>query len=1051
MLTIARWPSAVILIAVFALVGFGHPAKSDENGSNRFSQTAILTPVADLAVDTHASPPLAPYGPSIPIGAAGQFALMRFDTGYLPLGASVTSSALRLTFNQAAPARIVLVSAAHRWAEESINLGTVPQLASDSVTLTNSGISGASQGTYSGAGLTAWVNGLLKCERPNNGFAVMLPAGGDLPGLTVSSKEGVNPAECPALAISYDAHAAALSQVPTLGTGWPPAASERVVCTTNVADYGALPNTGTDQTAAFQKAITASYQAGGGIVYAPHGHYQFAGSLTIPPGVTLRGDWADPQRGGLGKGTVLQITGGRGDALGTPFVTLKPFAAVADVTFYYPDQSFDITPYPYTILSQFGAYIRCVTLVNSYDGIANGYGTGGGGDLVAEHIYGTPLHVGINLNYGSDYSTLSSIRFSPAYWIGYAAESGRQMPATAMAHLRTSVYHCATGILTGYNDTVMFSGVAVDGYRRGMDFSTRETGVRMNGVVDKQPSDRSDTYGQAYDVRLTNCAEALCIDDIQETGEVFCNCTFTGEDAAVSDSRAPVIFERCSFHGSNEGFRGLSPDGKVVINSSLFTGMRPINCGANTVDLCDNRFLQADGGSVVLDADVHGAVIAGDSFAMAHAVDDQSKHAVTSSRAPSPSTWASAPGGAALVRSPAGSAILYAANAPFNVSGDGVTDVSGALQKALDSLESTGGTVFLPTGQYVLKHAVNVPDGVELRGVGDVMAHPVGGWISRDIYSTAFLIEFGQGDEHGSPAISLGRRSGVRGVCIMYPARNTLGGLLPFPPAIVGEGEGCYVMMCDLVNPFVGVEMRHANNHLIKNIYCGTDNVGVRIVGGIGGEIEGFEDHAQFWVANLPPVWNMPKGDAPAALAKTCTSLELQGCSGELVQMCGQWSTHRGIVVSGLSKTEQADVTLRVDSLDSVYDDNLRIEGNTNRVVAIGLQSITQGEPACTVRTTPDFDGQVTLCAALLRDMLIDQEGPGAVNIESANIFFQQPSKVICNSGSVTIKASLSVANQFDIAPNGVLNALDNIDYSGALQTAPTDRCVFTDNAAVAK
>src|SRR5438132_8380050 len=41
----------------------------------------------------------------------------------------------------------------------------------------------------------------------------------------------------------------------------------------SVRDFGATGDGKTDDTAAFQKALDAAHQAGGGVVYAPRGHY----------------------------------------------------------------------------------------------------------------------------------------------------------------------------------------------------------------------------------------------------------------------------------------------------------------------------------------------------------------------------------------------------------------------------------------------------------------------------------------------------------------------------------------------------------------------------------------------------------------------------------------------------------------------------------------------------------------------------------------------------------------------------------------------------------
>ena len=59
----------------------------------------------------------------------------------------------------------------------------------------------------------------------------------------------------------------------------------------SVRDFGAKADGQTDDTAAFQKALDAAREAGGGVVNAPRGNYFFAGHLSVPAAVTLRGVW----------------------------------------------------------------------------------------------------------------------------------------------------------------------------------------------------------------------------------------------------------------------------------------------------------------------------------------------------------------------------------------------------------------------------------------------------------------------------------------------------------------------------------------------------------------------------------------------------------------------------------------------------------------------------------------------------------------------------------------------------------------------------------------
>ena len=87
-----------------------------------------------------------------------------------------------------------------------------------------------------------------------------------------------------------------------------------------VADHGAAASN-KDNTAAFQKALDAAGAAGGGTVYVPAGYYRFAGRLTVPTGVELRGCFDVPHHTVSG-GSVLMPTADRGKADGTPFIRL---------------------------------------------------------------------------------------------------------------------------------------------------------------------------------------------------------------------------------------------------------------------------------------------------------------------------------------------------------------------------------------------------------------------------------------------------------------------------------------------------------------------------------------------------------------------------------------------------------------------------------------------------------------------------------------------------------------------------------------------------------
>ncbi len=125
----------------------------------------------------------------------------------------------------------------------------------------------------------------------------------------------------------------------------------------NVRDFGAAGDGKTDDTAAFQKALDAVAAKGGGTVLAPRGNYFFAGHLSVPNAVTLKGIWESvPAHNGLrdrgmpkptDDGTTFLVTEGAGKEDGPPFITLHTNSTLKGVVLYYPEQNANDEPKPY--------------------------------------------------------------------------------------------------------------------------------------------------------------------------------------------------------------------------------------------------------------------------------------------------------------------------------------------------------------------------------------------------------------------------------------------------------------------------------------------------------------------------------------------------------------------------------------------------------------------------------------------------------------------------------------------------------------------------------
>lgn len=128
----------------------------------------------------------------------------------------------------------------------------------------------------------------------------------------------------------------------------------------NVKDYGAKGDGVTDDTAAFNAAITAVTAAGGGTIYVPYGTYVISTGLVIPSGVIMAG---------VGKLSVLSFTAVSGACLtiGTSLSALNYKNRVSDLAIIMTQ----IATTGIKLRNTAGAALRDLYI----EGPANNYGT----------------------------------------------------------------------------------------------------------------------------------------------------------------------------------------------------------------------------------------------------------------------------------------------------------------------------------------------------------------------------------------------------------------------------------------------------------------------------------------------------------------------------------------------------------------------------------------------------------------------------------------------------------------------------------------------------
>ncbi|WP_219638788.1 discoidin domain-containing protein [Cohnella sp. CFH 77786] len=226
--------------------------------------------------------------------------------------------------------------------------------------------------------------------------------------------------------------------------------------------------TGTnDATAAIQAALDLAREMGGGVVFLPAGIYRLNGGLSIPAGVTLRGDWKSPVDGAPEAGTVLAAY-----STSVPAISMNaPNTTVRNLSIWYPNQGsyaggiFTPTAYPYTIDSNsFAANVANVTFYNSFKGI--NFSSASGSNL--SNIYGTFLFQGITLDGNYEYSYVTNVFMDTAIWKNAPAAIANKPDSTQTGLIKNYTNAYLYGIKLWKNDGITLYGISVNDAKTGI-------------------------------------------------------------------------------------------------------------------------------------------------------------------------------------------------------------------------------------------------------------------------------------------------------------------------------------------------------------------------------------------------------------------------------------------------------------------------------------------------------------------------------------------------------------------------------------------------------
>jgi hypothetical protein len=377
--------------------------------------------------------------------------------------------------------------------------------------------------------------------------------------------------------------------------------------TYSVLDFGAKGDGKTDDTAAFQRAMDAATQAGGGVVLAPRGNYFFAGHLNVPDAVTLKGIWESvPSHSGLrddggarpaDNGTTFLVTENQGNESGLAFLTLHNDSTLKGVVIYYPDQdpAAEPKPYPWAIaLRGKNPAVLAVELLNPYNGID---ATCNERHLIRD-VQGQPLRRGIFADAIYDIGRIEDVHFNPWWSVQPKLFQWQQEHGEAF--------------IFGRSDWEYVFNTFCYGYNVGYKFIKTETGT---------------CNGNFLGIGADDCFTAVSVENSAAFGLLISNGEFTsfhGPDPTMvrveKSNSGTVRFVNCAFWGPCNQIAKIAGEGTVGFSDCTFVQWDRKAEGRHALQVEGGSLLvrgcefQEDKAQVELGAAVRRAVITGNIF-----------------------------------------------------------------------------------------------------------------------------------------------------------------------------------------------------------------------------------------------------------------------------------------------------------------------------------------------------------------------------------------------------------------------------------------------------
>lgn len=862
------------------------------------------------------------------------------------------------------------------------------------------------------------------------------------------------------------------------------ATADAFVIGINVMDHGADPTGNVDQTKLFQdlldvlgsrtngrvnnelgEKIGAQANRNGGVLFVPEGKYLFRGTLYIPKGVTLRGEWEKPVKGQPIKGTVLMPTNGRGnDATLLPngepgtayelqsFIIMQPSSAVMDVNIWYPDQNAsNIVPYPPAILFGQQGYwgndyclASNITFVNAFDGAIFSRRSGGGAPN-CYGIYGTPLRRGIEIDNIAEVGRIDNVDFSADYWSGSGLPGA---PAVGGPH-KEYISKNGTAVVMRRNDWSFACKVKAEGYKIGYHL-----GLSYNKDAN---GNYTSPNGHNYGMEFTDCQYGVYAEAVAGAGMMFYEYKFTNCNYGfyfVENPKGVVQIQACEFDaGTAAIYAPETNTTKLLINQCTFNkGVVDVRGGMGSIV---NSDFNSEENHIILGPEARLAVT-GNRFKGTPSIQNVSMYECPIDH--TPIEMKEIPhfpykNQYDFNQRPAGNGYFLATAYGVSVDAD---DNSDALQLLLNQAATEGGgLVFLPPGRYNFRKAITIPQGVELKGSGDVPSVPTGPGSVMEIY-------FGKDDENGTPFITMERGSGLRGLVMNYPEQKvqllTEGSrkdVYHYSYTIRGDRD-VYIVNVGFRACYNGIDLftNRCDNHFVDYPAGHVFKTGIRVGGGSKG---GYICNAQFNQIAYGSggetkfgAWpNSPDNEQPdnakysrehtAAYAYCWNNLDfivLEECEDQMMYNNFDFGSNRGFVLAsnngkgpqGLSLGQGIDQGMKAFYIGAVGEKGF--DFINSQIVTTAANSDVKEEYKSSNRylqTDAAFDGTVTFFGA-------DFWGqPQNVSVEVLNGTLEMQAANFDNPGQKTF-GSVSSDGLFDLIGTNINNISSLLSENSAPQ-----------------